>query len=187
MTICDPESSRRQAELSYANETAAAARCCFCGSQTIRLRIGEGGRLDMSSSTHHRLSIEASTEGSGPGVAVALAVAKAWCVQVRSSTALQHSYSYMCEEAEQKQVRTAVPTHGVFHFLSCHLQRRLLDHPDNPSKKRRLGSVALTRLSNGEHPRRTPRRLRVPFSLAQTAKNVHRPGCRACSCTNREN
>ena len=88
--FANPESPWRQAELSYASETAAAAaaRCCFCGSQTIRQRIGEGSHVDISSTPHHRLDGEADTERRGPGVGVALAVTKARCVRARASTAL---------------------------------------------------------------------------------------------------
>ena len=41
--------------------------------------------------------------------------------------------------------------------------------PTTGAKKKRRGSVALTGLSDGEHPRRTRHRL-LMFSLAQTTK-----------------
>ena len=43
-------------------------------------------------------------------------------------------------------------------YFSCHFQRKFPDHADNPSKKKRRGSVALTGLSDGDDPRCTRHR-----------------------------
>ena len=44
--------------------------------------------MDISSPPHHRLNIEASTEGSRPGVDVALALTTARCVRTLHCTAV---------------------------------------------------------------------------------------------------
>ena len=51
--------------------------------------------------------------------------------------------------------------------------------PTTRAKRKRRGSVAVAGLSNGAPQWRTRGRLLVPFSLAQTAKKVRRPGFRA--------
>ena len=106
----------------------------------------------------------------------------------------QYSYSHICEREDKKRVRASTTVRVPHQYLPgkrsrCELglyfifpiifkRGKYETIPTTRGTRKRLGSVAVTGLSNGVLQRRTRRRLLVPFSPARTAEKARQPGYR---------